>query len=1172
MTRLILATFSALALWCPLALSQTPITPVPPAEADDETIILSPFTVNADDDRGYQATTTLAGSRIRSNIRDLGASIVVATKEFIEDLSATDSQSLLTYLGNTEVGGTFGNFSDTQFDGNRRLGTNSQRRDPQNSQRIRGLVSAALTRDYFQTIVPFDAYNTGRVTVNRGPNSVLFGLGTPGGVIDNSTNRAMMNADFKEMEIGFGQRGSNRQTIDVNQTLIEDGLAVRLSALHDELNYQQEPAFRRDARFYAALDLTLSKNKNSSWLGRTSLRAAFEKGDIDSNPPDVLPPTDAYSNWWIGYRDPLALLRVPGVTIAQLKGELGALSQQDVRDAVAAGLAQVPPGMTLDQFAADRATFIPLTTVERFTREGLNNVRNSTPYFLSPALNRNSGSAPVGYADPALAGISGIQGRWFPVGKPAENIHWTFNLDRRLPGFNSFTMQDRNIFDYRNRLFQGTMSRVDTDFEIQQVFLEQPLFGGKAGIEIAYDNQSVQRYSRLPFGSDVAKEIYIDVTRHQPNGDTNRDGVGDGFLNENLGRPVVRLQDFGPDERWDDQETIRATLYGTLDTRSFTGGRLGKILGSHTFTGLFEDRRNDSRFENHRPIFIAEQGDSPGASFISNGANNAGTRVVYQQVYVGPSMLGTTLDQFRVTDQLDFELPKAGDKHRIIYFDNRNNVKRGVQNEWTVIEPLINADLGRRDLDSTAFSMQSRWLDEHLITLAAWRKDEQKVYRRLQEDVTFPNANNPSLVPLRTAEGNFNESLLFLEDTPASVDDDSTFTWSVVGVFPEKHLFELPWGMDLSAHYYEAESFQPAGISNNILNQPLDSPRGETTEYGFTVELLNRRLSARFNWYETTNANARTNIGGALGSIVGRIPVWLERTIGAEDSGIPITQTDAAVVGASTYDQFYAKIIGILPAEVQSVYDFRVVEAINPSGGVFHQVESNRVDGLSSTFDFVAEGLEVDLVGRLTDNWNVSLNVAQQKTVRSNTAPIAGPLTFQIEENLIAQGFNVAREAPFASENGTFLERYRALTSFTVRSELAKDDTVSAEQREWRVNLISRYDFTRGPLKGFSVGGALRWQSDIAAGYPIVLDEFGNQIPDIGNPFRGPEEWNGDMFLRYRRSFSDGKLDWSIQLNARNLYRGDGEDIPVSINPDGAVAVIRIPPERQFILSNTFRF
>ena len=65
---------------------------------------------------------------------------------------------------------------------------------------------------------------------------------------------------------------------------------------------------------------------------------------------------------------------------------------------------------------------------------------------------------------------------------------------------------------------------------------------------------------------------------------------------------------------------------------------------------------------------------------------------------------------------------------------------------------------------------------------------------------------------------------------------------------------------------------------------------------------------------------------------------------------------------------------------------------------------------------------------------------------------------------------------------------------------------------------------------------------------------------------------NGDMFIRYRTKLGE-KIGWTIQLNARNLYRKNGsDDIPVAINPDGAVSVIRIPNERQFFLTNTFSF
>jgi outer membrane receptor for ferric coprogen and ferric-rhodotorulic acid len=72
-------------------------------EADQEIFELSPFTVDASDDTGYQATSTLAGTRIKTNLRDLGSSISVITSQFLEDTGATDAGSLLSYTSNTEA-------------------------------------------------------------------------------------------------------------------------------------------------------------------------------------------------------------------------------------------------------------------------------------------------------------------------------------------------------------------------------------------------------------------------------------------------------------------------------------------------------------------------------------------------------------------------------------------------------------------------------------------------------------------------------------------------------------------------------------------------------------------------------------------------------------------------------------------------------------------------------------------------------------------------------------------------------------------------------------------------------------------------------------------------------------------------------------------------------------
>jgi len=114
------------------------------------------------------------------------------------------------------------------------------------------------------------------------------------------------------------------------------------------------------------------------------------------------------------------------------------------------------------------------------------------------------------------------------------------------------------------------------------------------------------------------------------------------------------------------------------------------------------------------------------------------------------------------------------------------------------------------------------------------------------------------------------------------------------------------------------------------------------------------------------------------------------------------------------------------------------------------------------------------------------------------------------------------------------------------------------------------YDFREGALKGFGVGGAYRYQSKVATGYELQMNADGILEPILDRPFFGPDEWNVDLWANYSRPITD-KINWKIQLNIRNAFGGD-DYIPVVINPDGQVAVVRNPNPMDIYLTNTFRF
>ena len=176
-------------------------TPPPAAAPEEEAITLSPLLVSADEDKGgYQATSNLAGTRVRTDLKDVASAISVVTGQFLQDTGAKNSADLLVYTPSTEVAGIRGNFSGVA--GSRIYQENSVN----TSTRVRGLDSADNTRDYFLTDIPWDGFNVGRVDLQRGPNSILFGVGSPAGIINTSTNDSSIAPTFWPCRMPRGWR------------------------------------------------------------------------------------------------------------------------------------------------------------------------------------------------------------------------------------------------------------------------------------------------------------------------------------------------------------------------------------------------------------------------------------------------------------------------------------------------------------------------------------------------------------------------------------------------------------------------------------------------------------------------------------------------------------------------------------------------------------------------------------------------------------------------------------------------------------------------------------------------------------------------------------------------------------------------------------------------------
>jgi outer membrane receptor protein involved in Fe transport len=258
------------------AASATVAQSVAPAPAPaPSAVVLSPFQVNTSRDAGYVASSTLAGTRLNSELWDTPAAISVFTAEFLSDIGILDVKSSLSFALNAseDTSNYTGNFlvaNDVNI-------------------QIRGFVEAAVGRNYFTWRLSSDVFNVERVDFSRGPNSVLFGVGAPGGIVNTSSKRASIGQDLSRLRTRIGSWDDYRVEYDFGKTLLKDKLAVRANLLWQEKNDWRE--FKTSERRAGALAATYRPFRS------TEIRFDGEYGDVDQLHAQPYPAREGFVGW-----------------------------------------------------------------------------------------------------------------------------------------------------------------------------------------------------------------------------------------------------------------------------------------------------------------------------------------------------------------------------------------------------------------------------------------------------------------------------------------------------------------------------------------------------------------------------------------------------------------------------------------------------------------------------------------------------------------------------------------------------------------------------------------------------------------------------------------------------------------------------------------------------------
>lgn len=1121
-----------------IAPGQSAILPTPAA---DEPVKLTPFVVEESEDRGYAATSTLAGTRLRTDLRDVGAAISVVTAQFMTDTASTNVRDILIYTTNTEAGGFEGNFSGVDT-GNKFSSAESALQSPQNSTRVRGLAGADLTRDFFLTNIPMDSYNTERVDISRGANAILFGLGSPAGIINNQLKPANLTRNSYSFQQTFSRFDSHREVVDVNQAIAKGRLGVRVVALNKSDKYQQKPAFEEDQRLFTALKWEPRIIQN----GLTQFQVSFETGKTTSNRPRPTPPQDGLSVWYnvlnkiaVDPTNPTAVTSNPflfahlGAT-GRWFGQVGAVFT-DPASSVQGGNG-VPPFM----ISRGGVPYTQWYAVGAYTAQG-----NSPSFFL------NQQFAPTGQSYTGL---------------------WRYQ-----------ELRDPSVFDFYNTLLDGPNKREQSDFRALTATFRQTFFRDLVGFEFAYNKETHNRDNFGMFGYD-AYTIFVDVNSK----------LVDGTPNPNFGRPYVASDSIGNNYVDTTRDAKRATAYATLDLKKQAGWL--RHLGKHVFTGTYTDQGNDN-------FYRSINGYSYGLD-LNVYANNptATTYPSYAAIhYLGPTIANlSTPAGANIPGVTAVHTPQAAGT--ALVFDARSNQMVRVPvttisaSERDISKLYSGASKNSNRTKSKSAVWQGYLLSNKLVGLVGWREDEFDL-----------RDAGPARLASVTGETDPYNPAWALPSTPTIYAKDSTLSWSGVLHAPDWVKRLLPRGTDLSVSYNQAKNFRPSSTIADVYGRPFSPPAGKTKDLGVTISALDQKFTLRVNRYRTTQANDNATFYNTFwpGNDVTRamngmrqanvsevvinkwfgfgpndpryLPLRASLTNPAQAAVLNPALTAAETAFRNTWFTQRTREEWLRPVDPLLATSWNFTQAAN--GGNWSATRPPNVGNIADT---VSEGWEFEGTYNPTNNWRITFNAARQEAKKSN---VGADFAEFIKRNLplwtdgngklatnIREMEGLEDITYFGSFGTSQLGNLAIINMYVpYLNALAANGSPVQELRRWRFNAVTNYDFRTGHLKGWSVGGAARWQDRVAIGFPVKQNSAGSWVYDVTKPYYGSDEINYDAWLRYGRKILNDRITWRIQLNVRDLLGGK-DLIAVTAQPNGAVASARIPQPNKWTITNSFEF
>ena len=1109
-----------------------------PPPLSGETVMLSPFQVASDADKGYQALNTLSGTRLNSKLEDLGASITVVTKQQMQDLGSLDINDVFRYEASTE-----GTDNYTAFNRNRSGGVNDQvQSDPQRANRVRGLTQAGQSAGGANTAfgnfasnnnIPFDPYNIAAIEISRGPNSNLFGLGQAAGTVSVVPTQANPARRSYSGDLRFDSYGGHRESLNINTPLLPGVLALRVAAVNESKGFLRKPSSERIHREFATMLYRPFKN--------TTIRATGERYRDDYRRPNSITARDATSEWktngmptW----DPTTQIATfaNGTKTAPITTDN--LPAVTIVPGVTAAYSAYPAGLigNYNGFYGRPTVYVDDNKIQFFTVMKTNNPVTGTALPTNPYSGGNSTLRYIQSGTDIMKRAVSLLG---PQGLPLYIV----------PGTN-----DKSVYNWEK--YNVVAPNHGTDLATTgSVEIEQIVFSSQHQLVAAKVGAFQQKFSRRNYGliDNLETVVYVDVNEKRL----------DGTPNPYVRRPYVQASAPSMNYQPNNATIMSADLAYQL-TPSSPSPWL-KWIGQQRLAVHSElNRTDDWNFT------YALRGTDTGKPWLNPAAalNFVGTPQSAPRWYLGDAT-GQNVDYgAAATDSV------AGN-YNLTWFNNRTGVWA---NEPVTMQEVLSSGAGARrrtEIRTVNATLQSFFFNDRLVLTGGFRRDR---YRQRTGAGGFVDPKT-GLVSLDNT-GIFGpaQNLITPSGTVinlpgwASQNGDTKTYGAVVKV--------LPW---LNVHVNKSDSFAP-----QVVRQAVDSPgnvpnpQGMSTEWGVSLASRDGKFNIRVNRFQTKELFSRGSEVGTLGNryldMEGRPDgsnniqvssfryfcqqIALGRLAAQGITNPSAAQLDPAVAKLMGVDpDWYTRLVYSGPSQPQTV----------------------------GTTDVSSKGFEFEATYNPTRNWRMKFTGSQTRAQDDRVSPEIYdwwqkrlPVWTSVRTDIVpgdgkGRLWWDAAPADFYVGGETRTPQTRWIQDqwgayWTAATNAGRPRT---QMREYRFAAISNYDFTEGKLKNFNVGGALRWESKASIGFLAGPAETSGPYQgavlflDSNKPVWDPARSYLDLSAGYKFKLFGDRVRGKAQLNIKNALEG-GRLQAIGINPDGKPYAYRIVDPRQFILSTTF--